>query len=420
MSHSNCTSALLAGAKALPDGVQAFSHTQAMWRFLSNPRVSPKEVAQPLREAARDAVEQEDSEWVLCAHDGSRLNYGNHEAKRDRLQMTHEHDVGYELQSSLLVGADDGAPLAVAVQNLVTAEGVWRCRETGIVPDEQTHLDELSERMDWLEQQSWGKRLAHLIDREADWAAHLRQWSERGPYWLVRVKAASSVRSDGQSMSVREVAERLTFHRTRRVQCKGQPALQWIAGAPVVLTRKARPKRDAPDGKRLAPIPGAPLALRLGVSRLCDPRGRVLAEWYWLSALPETVSDAQIALWYYFRWPIESFFKRLKQAGHPLERWEQESGGALFKRLLIATHACLLVWRLARERGEAARQTQDFLVRLSGRQMKASRPVTMSALLKGVFMLFAMLKTLEQYPPEQLKAFARSVLHEQQHDRRKI
>ena len=242
MSHSNCTSALLAGAKALPDGVQAFSHTQAMWRFLSNPRVSPKEVAQPLREAARDAVEREDSEWVLCAHDGSRLNYGNHEAKRDRLQMTHEHDVGYELQSSLLVGADDGAPLAVAVQNLVTAEGVWRCRETGIVPDEQTHLDELSERMDWLEQQSWGKRLVHLIDREADWAAHLRQWSERGPYWLVRVKAASSVRSDGQSMSVREVAERLTFHRTRRVQCKGQPALQWIAGAPVVLTRKARPK----------------------------------------------------------------------------------------------------------------------------------------------------------------------------------
>ena len=151
MSHSNCTSALLAGARALPDGVQAFSHTQAMWRFLSNPRVSSKEVAQPLREAARDAVEQEDSEWVLCAHDGSRLNYGNHEAKRDRLQMTHEHDVGYELQSSLLVGADDGAPLAVAVQNLVTAEGVWRCRETGIVPDEQTHLDELSERMDWLE-----------------------------------------------------------------------------------------------------------------------------------------------------------------------------------------------------------------------------------------------------------------------------
>ena len=112
--------------------------TQAMW--LSNPRVNPKELAQPLREAARDAVGRQDGEWVLCLHDGSRLNHGNHKAKRDRLQMTREHDVGYEWQGSLLVGAHDGAPLAVAAQNLMTARGVWRCRETDIGPNEQTHL----------------------------------------------------------------------------------------------------------------------------------------------------------------------------------------------------------------------------------------------------------------------------------------
>jgi hypothetical protein len=82
----------------------------------------------------------------------------------------------------------------------------------------------------------------------------------------------------------------------------------------------------------------------------------VLAEGYLPSTLSDTVSDAQIAQGYDFRWPIESFFKRLKQAGHPLERWEQESGGAIFKRLLISTRAGLLVWRLARERSEAAGQ----------------------------------------------------------------
>jgi hypothetical protein len=412
MNHSNCPSALSAGAKALPDGVQAFSHTQAMWRFLSNPRVNPKELAQPLREAAHEAVEREEGEWVLCAHDGSRLNYGNDEAKRDRLQMTHVHDVGYELQSSLRVSAHDGAALGVPAQNLVTAEGGWRCRERGIGPDEQTHPDELSGRMIWLEQQSWGKRLVHIVDREADSAVHLRQGSEHGQGWLVRVKAASSVRFEGQSMGAGEVAERLPFRKVRRVQCKGKLALQWIASAPVTLTRKAKPKRDTPEGKRIAPIPGAPLRLRLVVSRLGDTRGKVLAEWYLLSHLPDTVSDAQIAQGYYFRWQIESFFKLLKQAGHQLERWEQESGSALFKRLLNATHACLLVWRLARERGEAARQTQAFLVRLSGRQMKASRPVTPSALLEGVFMLLAMLETLEHHPPDQLRVFARSLLHE--------
>ena len=74
--------------------------TQAMW--LSNPRVNPREPAQPLREAARDAAGRQDGEWVLCLHDGSRLNSRKHEAKQDRLQMTHEHDVGCELQGSLL------------------------------------------------------------------------------------------------------------------------------------------------------------------------------------------------------------------------------------------------------------------------------------------------------------------------------
>lgn len=33
---------------------------------------------------------------------------------------------------------------------------------------------------------------------------------------------------------------------------------------------------------------------------------------------------------------IESFFKLLKQAGHQLESWQQESGLALAKRLLLA------------------------------------------------------------------------------------
>jgi hypothetical protein len=137
--------------KALPDGVRAFSHTQAMWRFLRNPWVTPEALAAPLRKVAHEAVARQDGEYALCAHDGSRLNYGSHTGKQDRLQMTHCHDVGHELQSSLLLGAEDGAPRAVAAQNLVTAQGVWRCREAEIGPDEQSHLDELGARTDWLE-----------------------------------------------------------------------------------------------------------------------------------------------------------------------------------------------------------------------------------------------------------------------------
>lgn len=47
--------------------------------------------------------------------------------------------------------------------------------------------------------------------------------------------------------------------------------------------------------------------------------------------------------------------------------------------------------------------------------MKASQPVTMPALLDGVFKLFAMLETLEHYSLPELKAFANTVLQPPPH-----
>lgn len=391
----------------MPDGTKAFAHTQALWRFLANQRVTPEGLALPLVMAGREAVTETGCDWVLSVHDWSRLSFRTHIAKQDRLQMTHDRDVGYELQSSLLVSADDGAPLSVPVQNLVTAKGVWQSRSDGVVIDERAHLDELTERMQWMEAQQFGARLVHLVDREADSVGHLRTWKRAGCLWLIRVKAGSRVRYGKRSMAISAVAAGLTFHREREVQCDGQKGIQWVASAAVVLTRPARPKQMDAHGKRVAPIPGEPLSVRLVVSRIYDASGqRVIAEWYLLDNLPDAVPPAQIALWYYFRWRIESFFKLLKKAGHQLESWEQETGGALFKRLLIASHACVLAWHLERARGDFAEQTRAFLVRLSGRQMKASRPVTTPALLDGLFKLLAMLHTLEHYSLQELKAFA--------------
>lgn len=79
---------------------------------------------------------------------------------------------------------------------------------------------------------------------------------------------------------------------------------------------------------------------------------------------------------------------------------------ALFKRLLVATQVCVLAWRLMRETGEYAQRTKEFLVRLSGRQTKRTRPVTAPALLDGLFKLFAPLETLDEYSIEELRAFA--------------
>lgn len=150
------------------------------------------------------------------------------------------------------------------------------------------------------------------------------------------------------------------------------------------------------------------------VSRILDGKGQVLAEWYLLSNVTDDVPDETLALWYYYRWRIESYFKLLKQAGHQVESWEQESGAALFKRLLIVTQACALAWRIMRAEGDFAQQARTFLVRLSGRQMKRARPVTPPALLDGLFKLFVMIETLENYTLDELKRFARFALFRQE------
>jgi hypothetical protein len=133
-----------------------------------------------------------------------------------------------------------------------------------------------------------------------------------------------------------------------------------------------------------------------------------LAEWYLLSNVPNLSADT-LALWYYWRWQIECFFKRLKSQGLPLEHWQLASGLAIAKRLLIACQACALVWQLQQQNSPEDQQFKHFLVRLSGRQMKKNRPITPSALLDGLWLFLTLMDTLDPFPLEQLFAFRRNV-----------
>ena len=392
--------------KSLPSGHGGFADTQALWRFLNNERVQPTDLSQPLLAMARQGIQDGCDEYALAVHDWSRLNFRGHDSKPDRVRMTHARDVGYELQSTLLVTDRQGWPICAPVQNLRTAKGVLSSRAAGVLPV-KAHLDELSERVAWLEQQSLGRTLVHVVDREADSIFHLRQWSEPGSLWLVRVKAGGRVKWQGKTHKLSEVAAQLPLEQARAVQHQGGQAVQWVASTQVVITRAARPTAVDAQGKRVAPIKGVALPARLVLSQVRDDAGNVLAEWFVLSNVPETVSAQTLALWYYWRWRIESYFKLLKQAGQQLEHWEQQSGQAIFKRLLIASQACALAWRLMREQGQHAQHTRAFLVRLAGRQVKRSRPATASALLAGMYMLFAINETLEHYSPEQIAQFAR-------------
>ncbi|NJO16872.1 MAG: hypothetical protein HC877_14355 [Thioploca sp.] len=168
----------------------------------------------------------------------------------------------------------------------------------------------------------------------------------------------------------------------------------------MTVTRLAKPKRYV-DGKRVAPIDGKALPLRLLVSRIRDDVGHVLAEWLWLSNVNQ-VPAKTLALWYYWRWQIESVFKLLKQAGHHLESWQQESGLALAKRLLVASMASVVVWPVAHSKLPEAQEVQEFLIKLSGRPMKRSKPVTWPALFSGLWVMLSMIEVLEDYTLDEL------------------
>lgn len=84
-----------------------------------------------------------------------------------------------------------------------------------------------------------------------------------------------------------------------------------------------------------------------------------VTRWTLLTNTADETHCDETAQWYYWRWNIES--------------WLQRSAGAILRRLLIASMAGVLVWRLQRSEGEENARARRLICRLSGRQQKRGR-----------------------------------------------
>ncbi|MDQ3688299.1 MAG: hypothetical protein M3430_22265 [Acidobacteriota bacterium] len=155
---------------------------------------------------------------------------------------------------------------------------------------------------------------------------HYRQWQQQQAWWIVRADKVQNVEYHGEKILLSEVSALVPFRFRREVKIKGRKARQYVADTEVAITRRARPHRR-PDGNTVPrqTIPGEALKMRLIVSQVRDKRGRLLSEWLLYSNLPSPVAAPQIALWYYWRWRIESYFKLMKSAGQNVESWQQET-----------------------------------------------------------------------------------------------
>ena len=394
----NSSERLSAELKALPNKISSFASTQAAWRFYGNDSVSLSVLQEPLTAAAHEGIAKHCSQYALCVHDWSHLNY-KHLNKTDTYAITHETDVGYDLQTSLIVSDQNGQPLAPVAQRLVSADGSYATYgDTRPALPAKDHLDEVSDCVQFLDGQGFAKPLVHIIDREGDSAGHIRRWETTGSHWMVRVKDNPKVDYEGKPMACKAVAQELTFIKARQVSYHGRTYWQWVAEADVTLSRPAKPSQK--KNKKPA-IPGIPVEARLAVSRVLSEDGDVLAEWLILTNVKD-VETSIITLWYYWRWQIECFFKLVKSAGHHLESWQQESALAVAKRLLVASMACVTVWAIAADKSKEAAELRAFLIKLSGRQMRHKMEFTNPALLAGLWVFLSMLEIMNAYSQEEL------------------
>jgi len=413
--HTGHASSVAAGPRLLPDANTTQAAAMAAWRFYHNPRTTFPRLAQPLLQAAATAAAQHCRAFALVNLDWSWLDYRHHASKADRL-VGPEGVVGYKLLSALLISDQDGQPLAPLAAQLRTAEGLLSSRFARPRPS-GTALDEVAPLLGFLRRLPLGRRPVFLFDQEADSVYHLRLWQRRRCLFVVRGDDDRVVRLGGKGgaeMPLPAVVDRLrrrrAFRRVRRVKYEGRTVGQYVAEAAVVLGRPAWLNRETDGQRQRLVVPGVALPLRLVVTELRAKDGTVLARWYLLSNVPAEVDAATIALWYYWRWKIEAFYRLLKSAGLHLEHWQQEDGRAVLKRLLVAGMACVLAWRLGNSRAPQAAEARRVVMRLSGRQTAYGVPYTREGLLAGTWVLLALQALLEQMPASRLRAMADFVL----------
>ena len=394
--HMNASTRTAHGPRSLPDVGKSTTASQATWRFFANERVTLGKLIEPLRQLGREGCRNSASPFVLLAHDWCKLGYGNQSRqKQDLIQLTHDTDIGYDLTTSLLIEADTGITLAPMQIHVKTAETVYSTGTHQLHVNDH-HLDQLEPTMDEVSDWELERKVVHVIDREANSLGRLRSWHAKGHLFLVRCDDRR-VKCNGESVLLSELNERFDrnyeFEDVGKAKYHGKKVRREVAEATVVLHR---PHSAVVDGEKKS-VSGEPIEVRAVFVRLVDAEGYILAEWTLLTNVPSgEAGAAEIGKWYYFRWRIESFFKLLKSHGHELEYWQQKTGHAIAKRLLVAAMACVVVKQLEAGESDGVIEFRKHLIRLSGRRMKHGVEFTAPALLAGYYIHLAMIQHLEE------------------------
>ncbi len=182
------------------------------------------------------------------------------QVEEDLLQVTHKHDIGYDLTASIAVEAVGGIVLAPVSMHLRTKN---RLLSTGTNPPKRSahHLNQILPTMDEIAQLDLGRRPVHIIDREADSLGHFRDWAPQQHLYLVRCDDRR-IEHQGESVLLSEINEKLDqdvlFQSAGRALYHGKKVRREVAEVEVTLKGRHRTRIN---GKQIETV-GAPIPLR--------------------------------------------------------------------------------------------------------------------------------------------------------------
>jgi len=398
------------GLKLLFTDNESFTQVQAAWRFLNNKNVSIEALFKPITETLESEITKQCSEYVLAMSDWSHLDYKKHTSKKELMSKNKKgtcKQIGYDLQTTLAVSDKTGEPIAPIVHNLKSSEKVYSTYDNNIVY-KQTHLQELATRAQWIDTNlKSNKKVVHIVDREADSVAFMRTLSDNNSLFLLRVKDNSKLYYPLEDTDINQklLADKLPLgEKVKTINYRNKKTTIYVNECDVEVRRDATKFIVNSDGKKkLQKIEGVPLKVRFIVERLVDENDKVVAKWLLITNIVDKqVTTSTLATWYYYRWKIESYFKLLKSSGFNLEAWQQIEPEALFKRLLVVSYSCVLVWKIANDSSKKAQEIRKFLVMLSGKQLEWGTEFTYPALLSGLESYIQIMDVLLFFSHEEL------------------
>ena len=398
------------GLKLLLKDSEQFSQVQAAWRFLNNENVSTDALFEPIMDALRVGVKKQCSNFVLAMTDWSHIDYKHHNSKKELISENRKDTCvkkGLDLQTTLAVSDVTGEPIAPIVHNLKTTKKFYSTYNDTIKLG-TTHLEELSTRVKWMESNlQTEKKIVHIVDRESDSVAFMRDLSKIDALFLLRVKNNSKLYLPKEKIDIKqgELADTLPLGvKVQEIKYRKKNVSIYVNECDVEVRRDATKFITQKDGKRkLQKISGDVVKARFVVERLVDKNQQVVAQWLLITnILDKSVTAETLATWYYYRWKIESYFKLLKSSGFNMEEWQQREPAALFRRLLVVSYSCVLVWKIANDTSINAKKIREFLVSLSGRLIQKDKEFTHPALLAGLENYIQMLDLMSMFTRKEL------------------